>query len=275
MGRWSAARTLEIVDAGRYARPGGAEVEIGADISAARGNTRLYRPRELAALSLARTAGSARTRVEVTGEDTATAGRRLLAEGAAEVAVLNFASGRNVGGGFLGNARAQEEDLCRASALYRCLEAQPDYYTANRAHPDALYTDHIIWSPRVPFFLDRDARLVEPCALSVITAPAPNTRAVLAQKPDAGPAIREAFFRRAALVLAVARDQGQDSLVLGAWGCGAFGGDPQVSAAAFAAALSGPFAGAFARVVFAVLVARPSDEANGAAFRRELGSMIG
>jgi uncharacterized protein (TIGR02452 family) len=41
--------------------------------------------------------------------------------------------------------------------------------------------------------------------------------------------------------------------VLGAWGCGVFRNDPQQIAALFAAALTGPFHGAFAEVVFAIL----------------------
>jgi uncharacterized protein (TIGR02452 family) len=41
-------------------------------------------------------------------------------------------------------------------------------------------------------------------------------------------------------------------LVLGAWGCGVFGNDPREIATLFHAALSGPYQGAFADVVFAI-----------------------
>ena len=56
---------------------------------------------------------------------------------------------------------------------------------------------------------------------------------------------------------------GYDDLVLGAWGCGAFGNDTARTAADFKAALVGEFAGAFEEVVFAI--------ADWSAERRYLG----
>ena len=53
-------------------------------------------------------------------------------------------------------------------------------------------------------------------------------------------------------VLAIAAAYGYQALVLGAWGCGAFGNDPARTARDFHAALAGDFAGAFAAVVFAI-----------------------
>jgi uncharacterized protein (TIGR02452 family) len=269
-----AEETLEIVDRGAYVGPSGQTVDLAPTVRDAIGGTVLYRPDELR--RLARVQGPTRQdagvgvgRVEVTTEGTAEAGRRLVAEGETDVVALNFASARRVGGGFLGGARAQEEELCRASALFRCLETQPDYYDANRAHPNALYTDHIIYSPRVPFFRDGARRLLDaPFELSVITAPAPNTGAVLQQGDVESAAVADAVVRRAAMVLAVARDRGHDCLVLGAWGCGAFRGDPEVAAGAFDQALRGTFAGVFRRVVFAVLVARGADQRNYDVFSR-------
>lgn len=73
--------------------------------------------------------------------------------------------------------------------------------------------------------------------------------------------------RRSAQVLAIAAANAPTTLVLGAWGCGAFGGDPRLVADAFGAALDAGFARAFRRVVFAVLVRRRPDESNLLAFR--------
>lgn len=270
----SAAAALAIVDRGAYDGPSG-PVSIADEVRAAVAGTRLVRPEEAQALVDTRHPTERRdTRIEVTSEGSVQAGLRLVREGGgaggARIAVLNFASARRVGGGFLGGARAQEEDLCRASALYRCLETQRAYYDANRAAPDALYTDHHIWSPGVPFFRDdRQKMLDAPILLSVITSPAPNTGAL----PGVDPAvIRSAIARRAAQVLAIAEREAHDTVVLGAWGCGAFRGDPASAADAFGVALEGRFAGVFARVVFAVLVANTRDRGNLAAFQARFGA---
>jgi uncharacterized protein (TIGR02452 family) len=53
-------------------------------------------------------------------------------------------------------------------------------------------------------------------------------------------------------VLAIAAEKGHDAVVLGAWGCGVFGNDPQEIAELFQRALEERFDGAFARVVFGV-----------------------
>ncbi|TNF32068.1 MAG: TIGR02452 family protein, partial [Deltaproteobacteria bacterium] len=58
---------------------------------------------------------------------------------------------------------------------------------------------------------------------------------------------------RAGHILGLARAMGHRTLVLGAWGCGAFGNAPADAAEAFAAWLEDPrHRGAFERVVFAV-----------------------
>jgi uncharacterized protein (TIGR02452 family) len=145
--RGVAQETLQIIETGRVQ-----SADISRELKAAISGTILYRPGELS-LDLTQ---PGRPRIEVSDETTQVAARRLLQDEAVpELVLLNYASARNPGGGFLGGAKAQEEDLCRCSGLYACLITQPEYYEVNRAQASMLYTDHIIYSPRVPFFRDR------------------------------------------------------------------------------------------------------------------------
>lgn len=252
-----ARHTLAIVEEGGYLAPSGTRRDLRAPIERAVGGTRLYTPDVLAALVAQPGPGGPPPRIEVVDATTAAAARRLAASG--PVCALNFASAKNPGGGFLGGAKAQEEDLARCSALYTCQLTARGYYDANRACDSMLYTDHLIYSPAVPFFRDDRLDLLEqPFACSVITAPAPNAGEALRRDPAAGPAIARALARRAAMVLAAAAAEGERRLVLGAWGCGVFRNDPHAVAAVFAELLASPrFAGAFDQVDFAIHDRRP------------------
>jgi uncharacterized protein (TIGR02452 family) len=185
-----------------------------------------------------------------------------------DLAVLNFASARKVGGGFLRGAKAQEEDLVRSCGLYRCLEAQPDYYQANQSCESMLYTDHIIYSPGVPWFRSENGDLLKkPFLASIITAPAPNAKEYLKKNPGGRKAIRDTLERRARYVLSIARDNGHRSLLLGAWGCGVFGNNPHEVARVFMSLLkSKSFKGQFERVEFAVFDRTPNRDVYQAFF---------
>ena len=131
-----------------------------------------------------------------------------------------------------------------------------EYYEANRRHPSGLYTDHMIYSPRVPVFRDDGDHLIdEPWCVSMITAPAVNAGAVRSNEPENRSRIPEVMARRIEYVLALAAHHGHDALVLGAWGCGVFANEPREVARQFAAQLigEGRYAEAFSEVVFAVL----------------------
>jgi uncharacterized protein (TIGR02452 family) len=268
-----AKETLAIVEKGEYRAPSGAVVTLRDAIDAAVRGTVLYGPVQVQQLEVARTDRASPPRVEVTAETTARAARRLLHDdGVPDVVLLNFASAKHPGGGFLTGARAQEEDLARASALYPCLLAQRAFYDRNREQPSALYTDHVIHSPKVPFFRDEDLRLIDaPFFPSVITAPAPNAGEHLRRDPGAVAAVRSTLHARAGYVLAVAAAHGHRALVLGAWGCGVFRNEPVDVAAAFASWLEDErLRGAFDRVTFAVYDRSPQ-RANLRAFRERFG----
>ena len=150
------------------------------------------------------------------------------------------------GGGFLQGALAQEETLCRSSALYATISGDPMYEAHRlRSRPDS--TAWAILSPDVPVFrTDDGSALSEPWPLSFLTCAAPYAPAV--GQPESGDLLRERIQR----VLAIARAYGYEALVLGAWGCGAFANDPERTARDFRDALSGPFDEVFREVVFAV-----------------------
>lgn len=252
----TAAATLEILERGAYTTSSGATATLRSELQAAVAGTRLYTPDSgRALLERESAAAGAPPRISVTSESTQEAARRLAVDdGVDDIVLLNFASARNVGGGFLGGARAQEEDLCRCSGLYPCLETQREFYHANRMQHSMLYTDHIIYSPKVPWFRTRHDDLLErPFLASVITAPAPNAGEALARDAAAGADVERVLRHRAGLVLAIAREHGHRTLLLGAWGCGVFRNDPATVADAFGRWLAAPaFAGCFDRVDFAI-----------------------
>lgn len=252
---------LAWLEAGEAPGPEG-PIALAAPQAAAVAGTRLYTPADVAALPEGPAGRPGRVRVI-----DATTQQAALELAGADPVLLNFASARNPGGGFLKGASAQEEDLCRCSGLYPTLLTQPAYYEANRACRSLLYTDHAIHSPRVPFFRAGSRAPLEPRAFlaSVITAPAPNSRPHLRQHPGDEAAIEATFRRRWRLVLAIARAEGHRTLIAGAWGCGAFGGDPAVAAATADAALD--LAADLDEVVFAIPSKGPSRK-NLEAFRR-------
>jgi uncharacterized protein (TIGR02452 family) len=271
-----AQQTVAISERGWYELPSGARVDIGKHVTRAIEGTCLYGPGDFSGLGLPlsaeETAPPKPPVIEVTGETTSDAARRLVErEGVSGVAALNFASARNAGGGFLRGAKAQEEDLARCSALYACQITQRAYYDENRAFPSPLYTDHLIYSPDVPFFRDdRLDLLPAPFLVSILTSPAPNAGEAR-QRGESGAAIRTALHRRAEHVLRVAAHHGHRTLVLGAWGCGVFRNDPEEVAGIFADHLASPrFERAFARVVFAVYD-RSKEQENRRAFDRRFG----
>ena len=259
-----ARQALSISQTGKLPLPDGGFLDFSAAQQAAQRGTVLYRPDELARWretlrqpenGFRRSPNRRAAQIEVTPESTQQAANRLLVkEGLGDVVLLNFASAKNAGGGFLNGAKAQEEDLCRSSGLYLCQLEQPDYYAANRAEKSMLYTDHILYSPRVPFFRVSGDGLLDACFYpSVITAPAPNAGVFLQREPHGASALAAALQRRADYVLAVAKHQAQKNLVLGAWGCGVFRNPPEQVAAAFAQSLRQPeFADCFERIVFAI-----------------------
>ena len=260
--------TVAALQAQGYDGPDG-RVDLAPHLARTAAGTRLFPPAQLQAIEAFTQPGTQNTRITVTRETTLAAARRLLAEDPAPVAVLNFASATSLGGGFLTGSAAQEESLCRASALPAALGLHPGYYERHQRQADRLYTDYLMFARNVAVFRDEDGQwLPQPHHLDVLTAAAPNLRGLGAEEftrllPDAQATIE----RRASLLLSLFREERCGRLVLGAWGCGAFRNEPMHVARTFRSLLTaGRHRGAFQEVVFAVF-AMPWEETNLRAFQ--------
>ncbi len=246
-----AAETERAVKTGSYTAPSGAQVSISATSELARRRTVMYE----ADAKLTPANKKHATTFAVVNESTNQSIARLLARpDAGHVCAMNFASAKNPGGGWRGGARAQEESIARTSALVYCLESQAAYYERNRAMKSAMYLDLVLFSPYVPFFRDDDGNWLEkPLLASVITVAAPNASALRQHGTLDEADLETTLRRRARLALDACAHHHVDRLILGAWGAGVFGNDPDLIAECFAEPLQGELAGAFSEVVFAIL----------------------
>ena len=175
------------------------------------------------------------------------------------VLVLNFANPVNIGGGVYKGANAQEEDLCRRSSLLRSLETQHSlrYYSYNRKLHTHMGSDAMIFSPEVEIFRDEHGGLMdETVIVAVLTCAAPMISYGLEGMSERE--YQRMFYNRIVGMIKCAADFGYEDLVLGAWGCGAFGNDAAVVSDLFCKALMEQSQNGvqtkdlFRRIVFAV-----------------------
>lgn len=148
-------------------------------------------------------------------------------------ALLNFASYRHAGGGFITGAWAQEEAICHDSTLYNVLCKFESFYAENEKKlNNSLYTDRAVFSPKIVF--ERGGNSAE---CGVITCAAPNFgaargRGITENQNEA------ALKQRVDFVISIAEENGCDTVILGAWGCGVFGQDPKLVSRLFKERLS-------------------------------------
>ena len=209
------------------------------------------------------------TNVCVARLDTATAVRTMHLLDARKCAALNFANAAHPGGGYLHGARAQEEDLCRLiPTLFNSLKRLRYPLKETGAHFSQG------WLSRTAGTYTLDGR---PLLANVISAAMPNLGSAAGQRMGsrmrAGTPDWEATVRqRIRAVLHAAREERCDTLILGAFGCGAFGNPPGLVAPLFAEQLaSDEFRGQFQTIVFAILEFKGSDTGNVSEFTRACG----
>lgn len=147
------------------------------------------------------------------------------------VCVLNFASYKNPGGMFLNGSKAQEECLCHESYLYNVLaQFENSYYEPNKHRLNrAMYTNQALYSPSVRFIRDGKS-----CFADVLTCAAPNFTTARRYQRVSKEENLSILKDRVKFVMDIASNEKVDTLILGAWGCGVFGQNPDEVASCFA-----------------------------------------
>lgn len=206
------------------------------------------------------------------------------------IAVHNFASATNPGGGVKYGSRAQEESICRCTTLYPVLDTEENwkrFYSVNRANRNPLHDDACIYTPEIIVCkgdTDRPARLPRERwdMVDVVTVAAPNLheRPSNLYNPESGnPAniTDEELFalqeKRLRHIFTVVAHHGADIFVTGAFGCGAFQNNPEVVAQAYKKILP-EFDGCFKEIVFAIYC-KAGDTINYDTFKKVLGKSKG
>ena len=193
------------------------------------------------------------------------------------VCVHNFASASNPGGGVANGANAQEECLCRCSGLYFCLNTQEmwdGFYKPHRMAHDPIHNDDIIYTPDVMVFKTDTAgpslmKEEDWYEVNVVTCAAPNLRERPSNRYNSGDGneklkitdkeLLQLHEKRLRRILDVAVSEGNQVVILGAFGCGAFANNPMVVARAAKNVIE-EYQYAFKVVEFAIYCSPMNDE---------------
>ena len=165
--------------------------------------------------------------------------------------ILNFASYKNPGGGFINGSKAQEECLCHNSFLYNVLkEYENTFYEWNRKHLNkSLYLNRALYSKNILFFNDKTN---EKTYCDVITCPAPNKKAAQEYSKITNKENYKVLEDRIRFVLEIAKENEVETLILGAFGCGVFGQDSREVATIFKKLIHNDYANVFKKIIFAI-----------------------
>lgn len=142
--------------------------------------------------------------------------------------ILNFAGMRQPVANQYPIAYGQEKSLLENSTLLATLEnpQAKAFYRFQQAAPDSLRSDAMLLSPFVEFFSVNGIQQEKSQLAAVLSAVAPRCT----NDPEAQ---INALARRIRAMLLIAAKEGYKRLILGAWGCGAAGNDPELVASLF------------------------------------------
>lgn len=223
-------QTIDIVQEGSYTSVNGEEVEL-LDNEAMLKGSRFY-IKALNASNIPTIEGE--TKIIVRNDDSIHCGHQLQQEGYNPV-VLNLASRRNPGGGVLTGSRAQEESLFRSTNLFLSMYRYASY-AAEYGLEKSRYQYPIavpfggIYVPQATVFRagtkEDFALLDDPYYMSFVAVPAIN-HPLLDENGNIDRRDADITKDKMRTMLRIGLLHGHDSIVLGAFGCGAFHNPPR------------------------------------------------
>ena len=273
--------TTMIIKAGAYTSPTGKQIVLQMDKMLA--DAACYHD-ELPIQETPTVAGGSRIIVEK--NDCLMAAQRLVQEGY-NPALLNFASAGHPGGGVETGARAQEETICRRSTLTRSIYTFDASFASKYGYNHSPGNNYplgnldfsAIYSPAVTVFKEGlECTLMEnPYQVAVIICAALNLNGRYALKltPDGHlpQRAKEITANKVRTIFRIALMHGHDSLVLGAFGCGAFKNPPAEIAKLFHEVMEEPeFKNKYRLITFSIIDDHNSNNRNLRAFEEEFGA---
>ena len=270
--------TTKLIQSGGYTTPSGRHIRF--DFTRMLQMGKCFQ-QELPAVSVPDVDGG--TKVLVEGNDCLVAAERLVREGY-NPALLNFASAGHPGGGVETGARAQEETICRRSTLTRFIYSFDAKYAFRYSYPlqpgnhyPIVSEFSVVYSPAVTVFRKGIDCLFmeEPYDVAIITCAALNLGGKYPIKlPLDGHMPQKAIDitrnNKIRTVFRIGLTYGHDSLVLGAFGCGAFKNPPTEIAQLFHEVMEEPeFKNKYRLITFSIIDDHNANNANLAAFKKE------
>lgn len=170
-------------------------------------------------------------------------------------AVLNMASAKRPGGGYKNGAGAQEENIFRRTNYFEHLEHRDQVKTYPLAEFGGIY------SPEVLVFRSSEetgyAFMDHIYSFGMIAVSAYVRPRLIEVKGTKGfrldDKMAEKTKRKIATMLNMALENGHDSIVLSAFGCGAFANPPSHIAKLFHEVIYNDYPGCFKNVTFAII----------------------
>lgn len=269
--------TTRLIQAGGYTTPSGKQIKFDFTLMLQHGKCF---QQEIPIVSSPSVEGG--TKVMVECNDCLVAAERLVKEGYSP-ALLNFASAGHPGGGVETGARAQEETICRRSTLTRSIYSFDAKYASRYGytlqmgeHYPIVSEFSAVYSPAVTVFREGiDCLLMEePYDVAVITCAALNLNGKYPIKltPDGHmpQAAIDITRNKIRTVFRIGLMYGHDSLVLGAFGCGAFRNPPSEIARLFHEVMvESEFNNKYRFITFSIIEDHNSNNANLLAFKKE------